>query len=85
MMQPHSATSVGETPVVAVTGRRFALDMFSAVSPRRDIRFMAHAGSVTAPVFKDLLSRMRFGAARPVFVVVDGHPIHKSRLVREFV
>jgi transposase len=24
-------------------------------------------------------------ATKPVFVVVDGHPIHKSRLVQEFV
>jgi len=25
------------------------------------------------------------GATRPVFVIVDGHPIHKSRLVQDLV
>jgi transposase len=44
-----------------------------------------HEGSVTAPVFKDFLSRLMSGATKPVFVIVDGHPIHKSRLVQEFV
>ena len=84
----HTGTTwapVGETPVVAVTGRRFSLNMISAVSPRGDFRFMVHEGSVTAAVFKDFLSRLMIAATRPVFVVVDGHPIHKSRLVQEFV
>jgi len=84
----HTGTTwapVGETPVVAVTGRRFSLNMISAVSPRGDFRFMVHEGSVTAPVFKDFLSRLMIGATRPVFVVVDGHPIHKSRLVKDYV
>ena len=72
-------------PVVAVTGRRFSLNMISAVSPRGDFRFMVHEGSVTAPVFKDFLSRLMIGATRPVFVIVDGHPIHKSGLVKDYV
>lgn len=46
---------------------------------------MVHEGSVTAPVFKAFLSRLMIGATKPVFVIVDGHPIHKSRLVQEFV
>ncbi|WP_234485026.1 IS630 family transposase [Noviherbaspirillum pedocola] len=84
----HTGTTwapVGETPVVAVTGRRFSLNMISAVSPRGDFRFMVHEGTVTAPVFKDFLSRLMIGATRPVFVIVDGHPIHKSRLVQDYV
>jgi transposase len=84
----HSGTTwapVGETPVVTVTGRRFSLNMISAVSPREDFCFMVHAGSVTAPVFKDFLSRLMIGVTRPVFVIVDGHPIHKSRVVQDYV
>jgi transposase len=84
----HTGTTgapVSETPVVVVTGRRFSLNMNSAVSPRGDFRFMVHEGTVTARVFKNFLSRLMIGATRPVFVVVDGHPIHKSRLVKKFV
>jgi len=25
------------------------------------------------------------GADKPVFVIVDGHPIHKSKLIKEYV
>lgn len=84
----HTGTTwapCGETPVVEVTGRRFSLNMISAVSPRGDFRFMIHEGTVTAPVFKTFLQRLMVGATRPVFVVVDGHPVHKSKLVKTYV
>ena len=50
----HTGTTwapVGETPVVAVTGRRFSFNMISAVSPRGDFRFMIHEGTVDAAVW----------------------------------
>lgn len=75
----------GETPVLEVTGRRFSLNMISAVSPRGEFRFMLHDGSVTAGVFREFLKRLLIGAEKPVFLVVDGHPIHKAKLVKDFV
>ena len=76
---------VGKTSAEAVTGRRFSLNMISAVGPRGDFRFMLHEGSVTAQVFKDYLSRLMVGATKPVFVIVGGRLIHKSRLVKDYV
>lgn len=84
----HAGTTwapIGETPVVEVTGRRFSLNMISAVSPRGEFRFMLHDGSVNAQVFKEFLKRLLIGADGPVFLVVDGHPIHKAKLIKEFV
>ncbi len=84
----HTGTTwapVGETPVVKVTGRRFSLNMISAVSPRGEFRFMLHEGTVTAKVFKRFLQRLLIGAKRPIFLIVDGHPIHKAKLVKSFV
>jgi transposase len=84
----HAGTTwapTGETPVVAATGRRFSLNMISAVSPRGDFRFMSHEGTVTAAVFRRFLQRLLIGADRPIFLIVDGHPIHKAKLVRRFV
>lgn len=84
----HTGTTwapAGQTPIVSATGRRFSLNMLSAVSPKGEFRFMLHDGTVTAPVFKSFLQRLMAGATNPVFVVVDGHPTHKSKLVREFV
>jgi len=84
----HTGTTwapAGQTPVVSVTGRRFSLNMTSAVSPQGEFRFMLHQGTVTAKVFKNFLKRLLVGAERPIFLIVDDHPIHKSRLVRDFV
>lgn len=46
---------------------------------------MIHEGTVDAAVFKEFLKRLMIGAAKPVFAVVDGHSIHKSKLVRDYV
>lgn len=75
----------GETPVVEATGRRFAVNMISAVTARGDCRFMVHEGTVNGRVFKTFLQRLVADADRPVFVVVDGHPAHRTRLVRDYV
>lgn len=75
----------GQTPVVEATGRRFSLNMISAVRARGDFLFMLQGGTITAPVFKTFLERLMVGADKPVFVVVDGHPVHKSALVRQNV
>jgi len=84
----HTVTTwapVGETPVAMATGRRISLNMIFAVSPRRDLRFMVHEGSVTASVFKVFLSRLMVGVTKPVFVIVESHPIHKSRMVKDYM
>lgn len=75
----------GSTPVVEVTGRRFSLNMISAVSAQGEFRFMVHEGAVTATVFREFLSRLMLGASGPVFLVLDGHPVHKARIVQDFV
>lgn len=75
----------GKTPVVEATGRRFSLNMLSAVSAQSEFRFMLHEGSVGATVFVEFLKRLMIGAIRSVFVIVDGHSIHKAGLVKSYV
>ena len=53
--------------MVTATGRRFSLNMLSAVSPKGEFRFMLHEGTVTAPVFKTFLQRLMVGATHPTF------------------
>lgn len=75
----------GSTPVVEVTGKRFSQNMISAVSAQGEFRFMVHEGTVTATIFREFLSRLMLGASGPVFLALDGHPVHKARLVQDFV
>lgn len=75
----------GKTPVVTGTGARFGFNMVSAISARGSLRFMVVEGSVGAATFIAFLKRLLRDVSKPVFLVVDGHPSHKARLVSRFV
>ncbi len=75
----------GQTPVVKKTGARFTLNMLSAVNALGHFRFMTVEGTVTAKVFRDFLNRLITGMERKIFLIVDGHPSHKAKLVKDFV
>jgi len=75
----------GQTPIVKATGARFSLNMLSAVNALGHFRFMIQDGAVTAHTFRDFLKRLITGVDRKIFLVVDGHPAHKAKLVRQFV
>jgi hypothetical protein len=36
-------------------------------------------------VFIDFLKRLIFNQEKPVFLIVDGHPVHKSKKVKAYV
>ena len=84
----HSGTTwapKGQTPVIKTTGARFSVNMLSAVSSKGHMRFMVTDKRCTAPVFIDFLKRLIFKQSRSVFLIVDGHPVHKSKKVKEYV
>jgi transposase len=74
----------GQTPVVAATGQRYGLNMMSAVSARGRLRFMVLKGKVNAARSVVFLKRLMHNAPRPVFLILDGHPVHKSRAVKAY-
>jgi transposase len=83
----HAGTTwapVGKTPVIKATGARYGLNMLSAVSATGNFRFMLLDGRVNAGVFVEFLQRLIKGMRRKVFLIVDGHPAHKAKLVRNF-
>jgi transposase len=55
------------------------------VNAQGGFRFMMVDGTVNASVFKEFLKRLITGMQRKVFLIVDGHPMHRAKLVREFV
>lgn len=84
----HSGTTWGkraQTPIVSSTGARFGANLISAVSLRGQMRFMITKGRVTAKVFIEFLQRLLINASGPIFLIVDGHPTHKAKCVRNFV
>ncbi len=59
--------------------------MISAVSAKGLFRFMVVDTAVTGTVFRDFLKRLVAGMDRKIILVVDGHPSHKSKVVRDYV
>lgn len=84
----HSGTTwalKGKTPVVRATGSRFKVNMMSAISPRGALRFMIFDGRMNADVFCEFLKRLIHDAEKPIYLIVDNHPVHRSYKVRDFV
>jgi transposase len=75
----------GETPIIRTTGARFGFNMISAVSPKGQLRFMVVEGRVAAQQFCEFLRRLVFKTEKPIFLILDGHPVHRSSKVKNLV
>lgn len=75
----------GQTPIVKTTGARFKVNMISAISSKGILRFMVTESGLTAPLFIEFLARLLKGQENPIYLIVDGHPVHKAKMVKEFV
>ena len=85
----HTGTTwapVGQTPVVRDSGKRQAVKMISAVSPRGLVRFQVHLGSMNGDRFIEFLKALiKSVDAEEVFLIVDGSSVHKSKKVKAFL
>jgi transposase len=82
----RSFSPVGRTPVIAGTGQRFSANVISALSNRGQLYFMVFSGRMNAPLFVSFLKRLvKQTRGRKVYLIVDGHPTHKARIVKAFL
>jgi len=78
----------GQTPVVFGTGQRFRCNMISAITNRGRLAFMIFRQRFTTRVFLNFLGRLlrlTRKTRRKIFLIVDGHPVHKARSVRRWL
>ena len=69
----------GRTPTRLGTGQRFGANVLSALTNRGDLAFMVFKRKFTASVFLRFSRRLVRQAGRRVFLIVDRHPVHRSR------
>jgi transposase len=84
----HSGTTwapVGRTPVVEGTGKRFSINMISAITAKGALRFAVYEGNTNAASFIDFCKRLMHDASGPVYLIVDGHSAHHAKVTSEFV
>lgn len=75
----------GRTPVVRTTGQRQKVNAISAVSAKGEFWSQVYTGGLNAGRFVEFLRDFRRGRRNKVFLVVDGHPSHRAKLVSKYV
>ncbi len=77
----RSWVPAGQTPLARVNGRRFKVNIMSAVASRGALWFTVFPGKFTAKVMCFFLDRLATHARRKVHVIFDRHPVHRSKAV----
>jgi transposase len=75
----------GRTPVVERPGQRQTISAASAVNAKGGFWYCTYQGGLTAELFVRLLRAMMRHRSKPVHLVVDGLPSHKTKLVKDYV
>lgn len=75
----------GTPPTARVSGNRHRVNVISTLTNAGTLRFSVFAGRFTAAVFLAFLARLLRSTTGVVFLVADGHPVHRSRKVAEWV
>jgi transposase len=75
----------GRTPIVKTSGQRQKINIISAVNPLGAFWYITYTCKLDAEFFVACLGSLIRGKRRPTFVIMDGHPVHRSRAVSKFV
>jgi transposase len=75
----------GQTPVVQRPGQRQSISAASAVNATGAFWFCTYEGALNAELFVELLKQMMKYRRKPVRLVLDSLPAHKTALVKKYV
>lgn len=75
----------GHTPIIERPGQRQSISAASAVNSSGAFWYCTYEGGLNAELFVTLLKMMMRGRRKPVHLVVDGLPAHKTMLVKNYV
>lgn len=83
--QGKSFSPRGKTPVVKKDGRKFRVNMVSAITNRGHVRFCIYTGKMTQQLFIDFLKKLLKSFSEKVFLILDNLKVHHGKLVKEWV
>jgi len=81
----RSFALVGQPAVVRVPGRRFGCNVISALTNKGEMSFMVFEGRFQAEQFIGFCERLIKQSPTKVFLIVDGHSVHRCRKVRDWL
>jgi transposase len=75
----------GQTPVIERPGQRQSISAASAVNAKGGFWYCTYEGGLTAELFVRLLRKMMSHRVKPIHLVVDGLPAHKTKGVKDYI
>jgi transposase len=75
----------GKTPVLQKSGKRFYLNMLTAMSNLGHLLFMVAAGNVNMNVYLQFLQKLLRSVKQKIFLITDSHPVHLGKAVGEWL
>jgi len=87
-LRQHSGRTwgaIGKTPKISATDKRGSYNILCVVSSDGTLRFSIKDGTINEDVFIGFLQQLLRGRDRPIILIMDNVPFHKSKKVRNFV
>nr|BFF38230.1 IS630 family transposase [Tenacibaculum mesophilum] len=75
----------GKTPTIMSTGKRFTVNMISAISNKGHLQFIVMEGKFNSEVFEKFLEQMIKYSKRKIFYITDNHPSHKTAKLNQWL
>lgn len=75
----------GKTPIVQTSGQRQSINAISALSNKGGFWYMVYTGRFNATKFIECLKNFMRYKRNPVFLIMDGHPVHKAKAIKEHI
>jgi transposase len=75
----------GKTPVVKTSGQRQSVNAISALSNKGGFWYHVYHGKFNGEKCVECLKRFMKNRKVPVIIIVDGHPVHKSKKVVNYI
>ncbi len=75
----------GKAPVVLLSAKRSSVNMISSITNLGRVRFMLYRENMASKVLVRFLSRLIKDVERKVFLILDNHRVHHSKVVSQWL
>jgi len=75
----------GKTPIVKTSGQRQSINAISALSNKGGFWYHVYKGKFTGDKCVECFKQFLKNRKTPIILIVDGHPVHKSKKVMKYI
>jgi len=80
-----SFSKKGQTPIIKKTGKRFGVNMISAISARGGKRFMLYNGKFNSDRYILFLKQLIKNSTHKIYLIMDNYSVHKTNKVKAWI